>query len=79
VWWFTPVISALRGLRQEDCELEANLGYTVRLCLKKTKTRPGVVLHTCNLSYSEGRDQEDHGLKLDCIKKVSEIPSQQTS
>jgi hypothetical protein len=35
VWWGVPVIPALRRLRQEDGELEASLGCTVRLCLKK--------------------------------------------
>jgi hypothetical protein len=29
-WWHTPIIPALRGLRQEDLEFEARLGYTVR-------------------------------------------------
>jgi hypothetical protein len=29
-----PVTPALRGLRQEDHKLQANLGYTVRPCLK---------------------------------------------
>jgi hypothetical protein len=27
VWWYTPVIPALRRLRQEDLEFEASLGY----------------------------------------------------
>jgi hypothetical protein len=35
-WWCTPVILAFRRLRQEDQELEVNLGYLVRSCLKKT-------------------------------------------
>jgi hypothetical protein len=26
-WWYTPVIPALRKLRQEDHEFEASLGY----------------------------------------------------
>jgi hypothetical protein len=35
-WWCTLVIPALRRLRQEDWNLEANLGYTSRrTCLKK--------------------------------------------
>jgi hypothetical protein len=33
-WWYLTVIPALQGLRQEDGELEASLGYTVRPCLK---------------------------------------------
>jgi hypothetical protein len=34
-----PVILAVRRLKQEDCEFEANLGYIVRLCPKKTKPK----------------------------------------
>jgi hypothetical protein len=35
-WWCTLVIPALRRLRQEDWNLEANLGYTARrTCLKE--------------------------------------------
>jgi hypothetical protein len=33
----TPVIPALWSLGQEDHEFEANLGYTVRSCLKASK------------------------------------------
>jgi hypothetical protein len=32
--------------------------------LKNTKINWVLVAHTCNPSYSGGRDQEDHGLKL---------------
>jgi hypothetical protein len=35
LWWFTAVIPALRRLRQEDGELQASLGYTVRPYLQK--------------------------------------------
>jgi hypothetical protein len=34
VWWSTPVIPALRRLRQNYYKLQANLGYIVRICLK---------------------------------------------
>jgi hypothetical protein len=37
VWWHTPVILALRRLRQGDCEFEASLGSIGRLYLKKKK------------------------------------------
>jgi hypothetical protein len=30
VWWHVPAISALRRLRQKDCELEARLDCMVR-------------------------------------------------
>lgn len=30
MWWYTPVIPALRQLRWEDQELESSLGYTER-------------------------------------------------
>jgi hypothetical protein len=32
------MMPAPRRLRQKDCEFKANLYYTVRHCLKKTKT-----------------------------------------
>jgi hypothetical protein len=35
VWWCTPVILALRRLRQEDGEFQATLCYTARPYLKK--------------------------------------------
>jgi hypothetical protein len=36
VWRYTPVILALRRLRQEDDKLSASLGYLRRPCLNKT-------------------------------------------
>jgi hypothetical protein len=38
VWWSTPVIPALRRLRQEDNEFEDSLGYTKTIC-QKTNTK----------------------------------------
>jgi hypothetical protein len=37
VWQYTTVISALRGLREEDGEFKDSLGYTERPCLKANK------------------------------------------
>jgi hypothetical protein len=32
VWWYLPIIPALRSLKQEDCEFKASLGYMGRSC-----------------------------------------------
>jgi O-acetyl-ADP-ribose deacetylase (regulator of RNase III) len=40
-----------------------NLKIGSSFCIKKKKTKPGMVIHTCNPSYSGGRDQEDRGSK----------------
>jgi hypothetical protein len=37
VWWFTPVMSALRKQRQENCKFKASLGYIVRSVSRKEK------------------------------------------
>jgi hypothetical protein len=34
-WWHTPVIPALRRLRQKDHKFEASLCYIAKLCFKK--------------------------------------------
>jgi hypothetical protein len=39
VWWYTPVIIALRRLRQEDYKFEASMGNTARPCQKKKQKR----------------------------------------
>jgi hypothetical protein len=36
-WWHTPVIPALRRLREEEHEFEVRLGYIIRPNLKKKK------------------------------------------
>jgi hypothetical protein len=33
-WWYTSVISVLRKHRQENQDLEVNLSYIARHCLK---------------------------------------------
>jgi hypothetical protein len=33
------------------------------MTLGQIKSRPGMVAHACDTSYSGGRDWEDHGLK----------------
>jgi hypothetical protein len=35
--WHKPVIPAIRKLRQEDPKFKTNLGYILRLCLKRKK------------------------------------------
>jgi hypothetical protein len=37
VWWFKPVIPALRGPRQGDWKFEASQGYIVRFCIIKMR------------------------------------------
>jgi hypothetical protein len=39
VWWSTPVMPALRRLRQEGVEFEAILSYIMRTWLKNTRTK----------------------------------------
>jgi hypothetical protein len=41
MWWHTPVITALRRLRQEDHEFEVSLGYVVKCCVNKKKRKEG--------------------------------------
>jgi hypothetical protein len=44
-----------------DQEFKASLGNMARVCLKDIIW--ALVVHTCNLSYSGGRDQEDRSLR----------------
>jgi hypothetical protein len=39
-------------------------GKNIHFSVGKQNARPGMVIHTCNLSYSGGRDQEDYDLRL---------------
>jgi hypothetical protein len=39
----------------------------------------GAAAHTCNPSYSEGRDQEDHGLKPTLAKSLRDPISKNPS
>jgi hypothetical protein len=36
-WWGMSIIPAPKKYRQEDCKLEASLGYILRSCVKKKK------------------------------------------
>jgi hypothetical protein len=40
-----PFIARFRGLRQEDNEFEASLGYTVRSCHRNKKRSSTVAVH----------------------------------
>jgi hypothetical protein len=65
-WWHTPLIPALRRLKQKDHKFEASLGYIARPSLKKKKKvsfEAGTVGHICNFTYAESRDKEDHSSK----------------
>jgi hypothetical protein len=37
-WWYTPIIPALKKLKQKDCEFEDSLDCRIRPFLKKTKS-----------------------------------------
>jgi hypothetical protein len=37
VWWYIPVVPALRRWRLKDNEFEARLNYIERSCLKKNQ------------------------------------------
>jgi hypothetical protein len=35
VWWYTPIVTELIRLTQEDCDFEVNLVHTVRFHVQK--------------------------------------------
>jgi hypothetical protein len=39
VWWYIPVIPALRRLKQEECGFQASLDFIMKPCLKKIKKK----------------------------------------
>jgi hypothetical protein len=55
-------------------QVQANLLYIARLCLKKKKYMPDLVAHPCNPIYSGGRDQEDCSSRP-ARAKVRETPN----
>jgi hypothetical protein len=55
-WWYSPVISALGRLRQENSKFQVSLGYMERPCLKSNKNNKKLdsVAQSYNPSYSGG-------------------------
>jgi hypothetical protein len=43
MWWHTPVIPALRSLKQKDCEFQASLATQPDFLKKKKKRTENVV------------------------------------
>jgi hypothetical protein len=55
------------------------VGYTLGLpgrLMENKEVWPGTMAHSCNLSYSEGRDRKDGGLRPAQAKSYQEPPSQ---
>jgi hypothetical protein len=58
VWWYTPLIPALRTKRQADLwvggqsKFQDHQGYTEKSCLEK-QNKPGVVVHAFSPSTRE--------------------------
>jgi hypothetical protein len=73
VWWHTPLIPALRRLRQEDREYEASLCCILRFCLKN-KQQSGHLWFIRAI-----REAETEGIEVpgQLRQKVHETPSQQ--
>jgi hypothetical protein len=65
--WLTPVIAVIQEAKAGGLSFEASLSKKGKKkvsgpCLKNN-SKPEPVAHTCNPSYSGGRDQYDHGSK----------------
>jgi hypothetical protein len=64
VWWFKPVILALRRRRQEDLKIEDILSYIARLSqktnTKKKKKKEKMMKKTANILRSRAHLQGKH-------------------
>jgi hypothetical protein len=58
------VIPVLGRLRQEDCEFEASLGYTVRPSLKKKKKRASETLSFYLYTYIREREKREREIRI---------------
>lgn len=50
-WWYIPAILVLGRLRQKDsCDVQDNLSYTVKFCLKNKNICQATMAHAFNIS-----------------------------
>jgi hypothetical protein len=72
----TPVIPALRRLRQEDEKFRVSLGYKTKPCLKKTKQEMYVTLVTSIPTTTAKVGALSSLLPLHCLSPPSHSPEQ---